>query len=360
MDARDFTSSVLRVTFTRNAAAELLVYSRMLRCENLAARSRKVCTWIFFLLLLMQFSAPAWNNVGHRAVAELVWRRLDNNQQRAVSKLLRQHPHYKQLLVDNSPPGVSKDEWAFLTAAVWPDMVRPAKEGQSKKAEAITKYDLYPHAIGFPIVWPEDKDKVSIDDFSVGNPDAEQVLSNCLVTLKSPSALADNRAVNLCWVLHLIADLHQPLHAATIVTPKKPRGDGLGGWYLVIAPNGKRINLHAYWDELPGIEPSYRSVERVADEIAGAESLKAERLPEYRQHKTIRSWVKESYDYAANFAYSRNRVRYAHIEDLDSGKVTAMDIPKLEPAYASEARTIAMRRLALAALRAYDELKEVW
>jgi hypothetical protein len=305
-------------------------------------------------------TANAWNNVGHRAVAEIVWRGLDDSHRRAASKLLQKHPHYKQLLLENTPRGVPKEEWAFLTAAVWPDMVRPAKPGQPPKPESVTKYDLYPHAIGFPIVWPEDKDKVSITHFSVGNPDAEQVLSNSLATLKNHAASPADRAVSLCWVLHLTADLHQPLHAATIVTPQKPRGDGLGGSYIVLKPDNKRINLHAFWDELPAIDPSYTSVKHVADEITASEQFNLRNLPEYSQDKTIHSWVKESYDYVVNFAYDRSRVRYAHIDDLDSGKLSPSEIPKLEPAYADEARRIALQRIALAALRLHDELNEVW
>ena len=83
---------------------------------------------------------------------------------------------------------------------------------------------LYPHAVGYPIVWPEDKDTVTVEHFSVGNPNAEQVLSNCLATAADHSATFEARAVALCWVLHLTADLHQPLHADHCQRKKATRG----------------------------------------------------------------------------------------------------------------------------------------
>ena len=105
----------------------------------------------------------------------------------------------------------------------------------------------------FPLSGRNIKIWISVEHFSVGNPNAEQVLSNCLSTLKNVDESAESRAVNLCWVLHLTGDLHQPLHAATIVTPQKPHGDELGGSYFVIGPEGRKVNLHVFWDDLAGI-----------------------------------------------------------------------------------------------------------
>src|SRR5262245_29362565 len=103
-------------------------------------KHRLLSVCLTFLALGLYSKANAWNNVGHRAIAELVWRRMDATQRNAASKLLRQHPHYKEILLQNAPRGVPRDEWAFLTAAVWPDMVRPAKPGQTPKPGSVTKY----------------------------------------------------------------------------------------------------------------------------------------------------------------------------------------------------------------------------
>ena len=93
---------------------------------------RQLACCVSFILIFVQ-PLWAWNNVGHRAVAELAWRRMDVSQREAASELLRHHPHYETLLTKNIPAGVSREEWAFLTAAVWPDMVRKAGAGQPQK-----------------------------------------------------------------------------------------------------------------------------------------------------------------------------------------------------------------------------------
>lgn len=322
---------------------------------------------LFYVILALNclgLPASAWNNVGHRAIAELVWRQMNPEQRRAATDLLKQHPHYKQLLADKVPADVGTDEWVFLTAAVWPDLVRPAKAGQPHKPRSITKYDVYPHAIGYPFVRPSESNEVSTAGFFIAKPNAEMVLSNSLATFKNKTASAHDRAVALSAVLHLVGDLHQPLHAANLVTKDKPRGDDLGGSHIIMDPRAepsrKRTNMHSFWDQLPGVNPSYRSITALADELTAAPELKVETLKEYREHKTIAAWVQESFRYAVDFAYAEDRLQFVHSDALDSGKVSEAAIPILKADYIAEARKIACRRLVLAAQRLSDELKPAW
>jgi hypothetical protein len=161
--------------------------------------------------------------------------------------------------------------------------------------------------------------------------------------------------------MHLMGDLHQPLHAASLVTKEKPGGDGLGGNYIVrdrrAKNGGRRITLHVFWDALPGNGDGYRPIEKLADELR---TQKVKSFPEYRDHTTIPAWVQESFRAAVNFAYAENRVRYAHVDDLKKGTISESEIPTLSPDYITEARAIAQRRLALAGQRLADELKKVW
>src|SRR6185295_18912747 len=237
-----------------------------------------------------------------------------------ATELLKQHPHHKEMLAADLPKGISKDEWAFLNAAVWPDWVRDTWKGQPEKPPSASKYNLYPHALGHPFLRPGDTNQVLIENFFVAKPDAEMVLSNSLVTLGDKSASGHDRAVALCWVMHLMGDLHQPLHAASLVTKEKPGGDGLGGNYIVLNPHakngGRRITLHVFWDALPGNGDGYRPIKELADEL---KTQKVKSFPEYRDHTTIPAWVQESFRAAVNFAYAENRVRYAHVDDLKKG-----------------------------------------
>lgn len=307
--------------------------------------------------MMFTHCAEAWNGVGHRIVAEMVWRGLTKAERREASELLKQHPHYKVILTAEVPRGVDKDEWAFLTAAVWPDMVRHKRAGGN---EDISKYDLYPHAIGYPFMRPADTNHALIENFFIKRPDAEMVLSNSFATLQNRDASPHDRAVSLCWALHLCGDLHQPLHGANLVTEKRPNGDELGGHHMVLDAHGKMVNMHSFWDSLPGVDGSYGYIATQAKQIAADRKLRNATQKEFEQDKTIASWVQESFRLAVNFAYSGGNLPFAHESDVKDGKVSHDQIPKLTPAYISEAHEIARRRLLLASERELVVLKQVW
>ena len=56
----------------------------------------------------------------------------------------------------------------------------------------------------------------------------------------------------LRFFLHLVGDMHQPLHMSTRVTPQHPDGDRGGNSFKI---NFKPDNLHALWDEMMGMIP---------------------------------------------------------------------------------------------------------
>jgi hypothetical protein len=278
----------------------------------------------------------------------------------AASDLLRQHPHYNALLAADVPAGVDTNEWVFLNAAAWPDWVRPAKSGQPPKPLSITKYDGYPHAIGWPFVLPSDTNHISLDNFFIAKPNAEMVLSNSLATLRNRNASAHDRAVSLCWAMHLYGDLHQPLHAANLVTRSRPHGNDLGGLIIVRDQHGRQIELHSFWDRLLGLDFSYKATATAAAELAAAPELQRAGLEELQDNRTIPAWVQESFRVAVNFAYAADRMQFVHADALAAGSVSPSAIPALRPEYVREARQIARRRLALAAWRLGDELGGAW
>jgi hypothetical protein len=336
----------------------ICVYLRSSVVKIFFRRAASVLISISLFQLFLPASASAWNNVGHRAIAELAWMKMDKGERQAVSELLQQHPHYRSMLVSDVPRGVDKNEWAFLCAAVWPDWVRPAKHGHAPKPESVTKYNLYPHAVGFPFLRRGDTNQALIDNFFIARPDAEMVLSNLMVQLKNKAMPAPDRAVTLAWMLHLFGDLHQPLHAANLVTKKNPGGSGLGGNFLVRDEHKKQIDLHSYWDELPGVNPSYSAVAGLARKLNSSRDLNPMALPDYQTNKTVAAWVQESFRLAVTFAYSEDHVQFVPEHDVDSGKIKTSAIPLLRPDYVSGSRQIAYRRLVLAGQRLADELKQ--
>src|SRR4051812_39729006 len=158
-----------------------------------------------FVLWVGIVPANGWHSPGHRLIAELVWQNMGAGAQQRATALLKQHPHYKELLAAHVPAGVDEGEWAFLTAAVWPDMVSPGWEG---KTENISKYDVYPHVSAYPFLPADETNRALIENFVIAKPNAETVLSNAFLTVRNSNASPHDRAVQLCWALHLCGDLH--------------------------------------------------------------------------------------------------------------------------------------------------------
>lgn len=60
----------------------------------------------------------------------------------------------------------------------------------------------------------------------------------------------DAKAYDLVWLLHLVGDLHQPLHAVTGVSEVYPKGDKGGNDVALLGETFGETELHAYWDDI--------------------------------------------------------------------------------------------------------------
>lgn len=70
--------------------------------------------------------------------------------------------------------------------------------------------------------------------------DAATALARFTKTLKDPKASLDERRLALRFIVHIIGDLHQPLHVGN--------GNDRGGNDVKVTLFGKPTNLHAVWD----------------------------------------------------------------------------------------------------------------
>lgn len=329
------------------------VRSQILRQVNMSK--------LLLIIGLYTLTVPAafgWNHTGHRIVAEIAWRDLSGSKRAAIARLLNEHPHYRLLLATNVPEDCSTNEWTFLNCAVWPDMVRSARGDQEKPAD-ITKYHRSPwHYINLPYVLPKDAGKISVSNFTINPTNILWALSNNIAVLQNKRLSAEERAVALCWVAHLVGDLHQPLHAATLLSEVFPRGDQGGNLLGVADTSDVPLNLHSYWDQIMGSADAYDAVAMLSDSIANARQNQPSNLWEYRKNKTIGSWADESYGAAVSFAYCEGGLKFANWRSLDSGGGRSADVPKLRASYILNADVVARRRLALAGHRLADVIKQ--
>src|SRR5439155_1554275 len=145
---------------------------------------------------------------------------------------------------------------------------------------------------------------ISATSFTIPTTNILWALTNILNSLKDSHTEPAEKAVSLCWLLHLVGDLHQPLHAATLLSEAYPTGDQGGNALAVVDASQTPMNLHSFWDQLLDTGDSYEFVASVADNIANASQYDPRNLHEYKEHQTIRSWADESFVAAVTFAYA--------------------------------------------------------
>jgi hypothetical protein len=172
-------------------------------------------------------AAHAWNATGHMVVAAVAQANLDAKARAEVDRLLK-------IGADLS----GSDD--FISVAPWADEIR----NQRRETGGWHYKDIYFREDGkSPINHPDEPNAVSkIVEFTkvIGDkakPDAE-------------------RADALRFLIHLVGDIHQPLHATSRESDALPKGDRGGNDFHILPPDGSERgpkNLHSLWDGGAGL-----------------------------------------------------------------------------------------------------------
>jgi hypothetical protein len=335
------------------------------------ARSVLRCAVTVFCVVIFANSAFAWNSIGHLVVAKLAFEQLDDKDRATLFQLLKHHPHYSTFLAASQPPTIDEPEWVILRAAIWPDWVRP-RNGQETRGESVTKYHRpEDHYINVPFVDP--KDVAAFDGKTLIDPDATNVL--CALRhrcseLRLKTASAEDKAIALCWILHQIGDIHQPLHNVAYFADNEPfRHGDQGGNKFGIRVNGSGHRLHTYWDDLLGqdehptddsADHQQKIVQQAVDVAVRLRNLKlqptdAENLA---KNKTFESWSQEGVEIAKSFAYQQSDGKgiLAGVEVPFNGPVPP-NAPAVGREYDARAHVIAEVRVVLAGRRLSERMK---
>ena len=203
----------------------------------------KRCVAVLVLALhVMAQPAYAWDDVGHQVITRIAWEHMTSRARAAALTLLSRAPSDSGMS-ELRPAGASerRDRDFFVRASTWADLVR-----DTSRAERYRSYHRGAwHFINF---FFEDTPRGFRDRPDLP-PDTVHVvgrLSELERSIVDPRRSPAERAVDLAWILHLVADIHQPLHATAQVTSSAPRGDQGGNLFRL---NGS-ANLHGYWDSL--------------------------------------------------------------------------------------------------------------
>jgi hypothetical protein len=219
-------------------------------------------TWLGFgLVLLLPFSARAWNATGHEAVAGIAWDNMTPAaQQQAIAILTASQAGDCLHELDAGDPRAF-----FIRAATWPDVVRPERKKDAQgnpipDTRPCTQFNepgehFQDHfwsgtSGGTGANAPKDRPDVPMrPKNAVERLTAFRPLVACTA---SPCTATVEQAHELAWILHLAGDVHQPLHNASRVTtaPKEDQGDTGGNSFLLQAGPNLPPNLHSFWDNI--------------------------------------------------------------------------------------------------------------
>src|SRR5207248_2009698 len=105
--------------------------------------------------------------------------------------------------------------------------------------------------------------------------DLLQAVQMVTTQLRDPATPAPRVAIDLCWLLHLVGDAHQPLHDVSLYSkaypvakdPGKSSGDQGGNLIYVATADNPSTNLHSYWDGLEGRTFGQAAIRKTADRI---------------------------------------------------------------------------------------------
>jgi hypothetical protein len=331
---------------------------------------------MFALLTVLANPAFAWNDAGHMLIARIAWLRMTAAERAKVSDVLKKHPHYESYLTDKCPADVAHDEWAFLRAATWSDYIRPPKTMEPEKVATHERHKFHRgpwHYVNFPYRAGQLETALPRDPLPNETNILDQIETSQKVVQKllksDPGAAAGisheaNRAVRVCWLFHLIGDLHQPLHAVALVDEKLfPDGhhEDQGGNLLAIRADAraKPQRLHGYWDGILGYDSRFSSVCDFADLLSRDPTLAPDKLEELASHKQPRDWAAESYAAAKSHVYLEGKLPRVLWADVDAKKVDADAVPTVSTFDGANSRTLARRRMVLAGDRLAETLKTV-
>ncbi|HXC20999.1 MAG TPA: S1/P1 nuclease [Steroidobacteraceae bacterium] len=279
----------------------------------------KSCLLAAAIAALGPAPAAAWGDLGHQVTALLAYRHLTPQAKLRLDALLAADTD------SLTPPD-------FASRATWADKYRTTHRETAAWHFVdieIDAPDLQSACFGFPTLGASQLASQGPAQDCIVNKIEE--FAGELQGAATPPA---ERLLALKFVIHLVGDLHQPLHAAD----HDDRGGNCIGLSASADRNTARApNLHAYWD-LAVVDAQGASAEQIADKLDAG--ISAALLNEWASG-TARSWAMETFEIARHDAY-------ALPSRPTCGTQGSVALPQ---EYEAEARKVAAAQLQKAAIR---------
>jgi hypothetical protein len=172
-----------------------------------------------------------------------------------------------------------------------------------------------------------------------------QIAANA-ATLRSGTPA--ERPIALCWLLHLIGDIHQPLHCGSLLTEEFPTGDQGGNLSIVRLVGGEPLRLHFAWDALLGTESDLPAILGTVTQLQQLESADVQFAAcQARDATTAADWAAEGLALVRTRVYLDGALRPCHADRQADVSL----IPNLSEEYVNAATATARVRAIQAARR---------
>jgi len=172
--------------------------------DAIKLKIKKMKNKLICIMLLFSFLFP-WGKTGHRATGEVAESYLTENTRLEIRKILK--------------------DPSLAVASTWADEMRSNSD--------FRKFSTW-HYVNMP------HDVRYVDSKKSPKGDVVQAIKICKNKLKDSSTSNDDKAFYLRFLVHLVGDIHQPLHVG--------RAEDRGGNDIKVKWFGNDTNLHRVWD----------------------------------------------------------------------------------------------------------------
>jgi hypothetical protein len=271
--------------------------------------SKKITFLLIIIFSFFSFSlANAWDRVGHQIIAAIALKQLTPAEQKYFNDLLHQFS-----------VGANDD---LISVSSWADELRN---------DGVSTFNSW-HYIDIP--FNSEKKRMHLPKIPSSNivnaiSEAEKVLIN-------ENTKPWEKSFFLRFLIHLVGDIHQPLHCSTRISQRFLAGDR-GGQDYYIKWRGQNQPLHVLWDWEIELYPDLNRNPDLEKINSVAKALEKEYPKEYFQKELAETdfyqWAEEGFLLARNFVYQ-----------TEEGKQPTA-------AYLVKARELVKKRLVLAGYR---------
>lgn len=360
----------------------------MNRKSNFSPRYRHhvvLCVSIMACLCVAAERGAAWGCEGHMLVAEIARRHLTPTASQVVDAAMRSFS-------ENGPFPLAAD---MVQAACWLDDVK----GYHQYAMNAWHYADEPFVYNDKSAVKAGNGTLAGKEVAVGrnaskrerdvrlpafHADSENIkvkLLHMVNSLRSNKHLPRYMIeMGLVHILHLMGDIHQPLHCAALVSDAFPKGDR-GGNEIIVRADGIKTRLHSLWDKMgdPRLPKLPRPLSKEDYDILRQWASQLEERYGPRVQGLVDSGLSpklfalESYRFAVNTSYSDGVAeatpeptqRKRKKDDSDWSGEDEEDTPLWKPMelskeYLKRSRSVSRRRVVLAGLRLADILNTLF